>query len=363
MGLSGKRHEQRNTEVIKYLFSGELIQRYFDLVILFAVLFVSASLMLPAVVHADMQSEIVPPVSGHAANQQSIIPADVLARVNLMSQQLELIRKQLNFPVANVMPVTVSNAQPREVYFQALSAYRRVSRFTFEQLHIFHTETEGIDNAEQDQPYHVWMLVSRSTKQLEQISAEKGIDVQLKEVLQQTEVTPSDVFTALIKINRQLDLMLKAPFSPSDVFQEVTQGIHYAAKLLSIFPVLERIPEAPAYVAGKRPSDVWLLLADCLELVRSISEARDVDILSINVEAFDPNSIRPGDVYQMASIVVAELTYLHRIDADIAAVVPTVKVRDKVPSDVYQRVGLLLKQLRQLEKISSEMIGLRESGI
>ena len=122
--------------------------------------------------------------------------------------------------------------------------------------------------------------------------------------------------------------------------------------------MLERIPEPPAFIEGKQPSDVWLLLVDCLAVIREITESRDEDILSINVETFDASSIRPGDVYQIASIMVSELAYLHSIETDIPPVVATVKVSNKLPSDVYQRVGLLLKQLQQLKTLSSNNSGL-----
>ena len=304
--------------------------------------------------------DITPPASGHAARPQEITPADVLARVNFTAKQLDLIRTQLALPVANEMSINIDNAQPREVYFQALSAYRRVSRFTFEQLRVFHPDpvTGSQVNASSKLPYHVWLLLSRSSNQLKQISTALNISAQAEESVVNKETSPSDVFAALIKVNRQLDIMLQQPFSPSDVFQQVTLGIHYSAKLLSKYPVLERKPEPPAFIEGKQPSDVWLLLVDCLAVIREITESRDEDILSINVETFDASSIRPGDVYQIASIMVSELAYLHSIETDIPPVVATVKVSNKLPSDVYQRVGLLLKQLQQLKTLSSNNSGL-----
>lgn len=350
MVLFSKRQKPRHAEPRRYL-SGRPGKKYYSgIIALLAVL----CLPLPLITQAGEITEIALPASSHAATPQEINPADVLARVNFASKQLDLIRAKLDLPVVNEMSINIENAQPREVYFQALSAYRRASRFTFEQLRIFHPDpiAEYQGNVVSKLPYHVWLMVSRTSNQLSQIATELDISTSLSESEANKETTPSDVFSALIGINRQLDVMLKQPFSPSDVFQQVTLGIHYTAKLLSKYPLLERIPGPPAYIEGKRPSEVWLRLAECLKIIREIADSSDERLLTMKIEDFDSNAIRPGDVYQIASLVVAELAFLHSIETDISPVIPAVKVSQKIPSDVYQRAGQLLMQLQQLKTLS-----------
>ena len=350
MDFPGKRQRSRHTELWRNLPGRPGKKHYRSVIALLAVL----GLLLPLNTQAEEITDFAPPASGHAANPQEIKPADVLARVNFATQQLDLIRNKLDLLVVDILPVKIEYAQPREVYFQALAGYRRTSRFTFEQLRVFHPDpvTEYRSNATSKRPYHVWLMVSRTSNQLSRIAAELNISTRVSETEADKETTPSDVYSALIGMNRQLDIMLTQPFSPSDVFQQVTLGVHYMARLLSRYPLLERIPAAPAYIENKQPSEVWLLLAECLEIIREIANLRDERLLTMDTGAFDANLIQPGDVYQFASLVVAELAFLHSIETGMSPVVPDVKVSNRVPSDVYQRVGLLHKQLQQLDTLS-----------
>ena len=316
-----KSQKQKPSGTLRLLSGNEGKNYYYQIVVLLA------GLILPLSTQAAEIAGIRLPVSSHGVNQEEIVPADVLARVNFASQQMELIRQKLDLPVVHGMPIVINAAQPREVYFQALSAYRRVSRFTFEQLRIFHPDLVKKDqsNVRTTLPYHVWLMVNRVSKQLELIAAELNISTRLTEMVADNKTTPSDVFTALINFNRQLNIMLEQPFSPDDVFQQVTLGIHYTAKLLSKYPVIDRIPRSPDYIEGKQPIDDWLMLADCFNIIREIAEIRGERILSFNIDAIDPSSVHSGDVYQVASMVVSELAHLHSIEDDISPVVPAVK--------------------------------------
>ncbi len=296
----------------------------------------------------------IPPISGHAITLETINPADVLSRVNLATKQLEQIRTALNLPLANQLNIEVSEAQPREVYFQALAFYGRVNRFTFERLSVFNEEPNiTFATGKALKPYHVWQITDRASIQLSAISNNLSIADTLKEQEVAKTTSPSDVFMALLQINRQLDVMLEQPYSPNDVYQQVTLGVHYMAKILSSYSVISRIPEAPEFNINKKPSDVWLLLADSFNLLRDVAQNYGEKTLLIKADNNVFDTIRPGDVYQYAALLVSELAYLHTLRDKIDEVVPTVEVTDKLPADVYQRVGVLHKQLLQLKSIST----------
>lgn len=309
-------------------------------------------LVIPAKTYAnDIISN--PPISGHAIALETISPADVLSRVNLAAEQLEQIRVQLNLPLANQLDIQISEAQPREVYFQALAFYGRVNRLTFERLRVL-KEYPSIALATNKalKPYHVWQITDKASVQLLTISKNLQLDEVIVEKEAAQSTTPSDVFMALLKVNRQLDIMLEQPFSPNDVYQQVTLGVHYMAKILASYSIINRIPEPPKYIGNKKPVDVWLLLAECFDLLRDIAKNYGEKTLFITTDSNIFDTIRPGDVYQYAALLVSELAYLHSLLDNVENVVPTIAVNDKMPTDVYQRVGLLRKQLEMLKSLS-----------
>ena len=59
--------------------------------------------------------------------------------------------------------------------------------------------------------------------------------------------TPTDVFGAIMQTNRQLNLLLDQPFSPAEVYEQVTLAMGYTARLRAQFPG-DRIPETPPLV-------------------------------------------------------------------------------------------------------------------
>jgi len=310
--------------------------------------------MLPQQLYAANLAA-TPPLSGHAINQESITPADTLSRINLAAQHLEQIRVKLNLPLANKLNINISEAQPREVYFQALAFYQRVNRLTFERLRVFHESPSAtFANGKQLKPYHVWQISDRASQQLASLRQDLALDEPLVEQASDPATTPSDVFIALLTINRQLDVMLEQPYTPNDVYQQVTLGVHYMAKLLASQAVIDRIPEAPVFIANKQPADVWLLLADCFELLREIAQRHGVNMLNITADSDISAAIRPGDVYQYAALLVSELAHLHSVMANVDDAVRTVAVSQMLSADVFQRVGLLHKQLAHFNALSAQ---------
>ena len=73
-------------------------------------------------------------------------------------------------------------------------------------------------------------------------------------------------------------------------------------------------------------------------------------MLALEVEAEELAVVTPSDVYDVASLLVAELAHLHRQFPDAEPPHETYYPGRKFPSHVYQRVGILESQLIELEK-------------
>ena len=118
------------------------------------------------------------------------------------------------------------------------------------------------------------------------------------------------------------------------------------------FPVsgAQRIPPAPSFQRRKRPSDVFMRLIHCTELVRSVMGASGMSTFEIVPGAIDNEKVRPSDVFDIASLLVAELQMLHRRMTSAPLKHASYAPGRKFPSHVYQRAGILEAQLLELKK-------------
>ncbi len=82
----------------------------------------------PLPCHAGLETqdrEAVAPATGETASNQArtgqIAPADVFVHVALLRSELDLIRSEMGKPRDDRPELPVSDAAPREVFFQALT--------------------------------------------------------------------------------------------------------------------------------------------------------------------------------------------------------------------------------------------------
>ena len=69
-----------------------------------------------------------------------------------------------------------------------------------------------------------------------------------------------------------------------------------------------------------------------------------------NTAVTTTNDVTPSDVYDVASLLVSELAYLHARLPNAGAPRSSYNPGDKLPSHVYQRAGMLERQLSELNK-------------
>jgi hypothetical protein len=172
---------------------------------------------------------------------------------------------------------------------------------------------------------------------------------------------PSDVFISIVQANRQLNLMLDRQFAPSDVFEQVTRAVGYTSRLLEKFPDSTPIPQEPTLEEGKRPADVYRRLLECIDRIRAIAKLSGLEMLELNIDEKQIPEAVPSDVFDVATLAVAELAYLHSKLPDAKPIREVYYVGRKFPSHVFQRVGILESQLTALEQLVRENPGWLES--
>lgn len=282
-------------------------------------------------------------------NFEGLSPSDVLVRVNQVQGELELIRFEMGKPKVGKAHVSVTHAMPREAYFQAITLLEKTDRLAFEQTGELGDEWTKI-HPENIRPKHVWKMVNAALHRVREAKEMLGITKSAVKVPSRSDATLTDVFQAIVVTNRQLNLMLAQQFAPQDVYRQVTLAIHYTAKLLAHVPDAKRIPDARPFEHGKIPADVFARLLECFDRVAIITRQSGLEVLDLDQVNIHDKQIKPSDVYDIASLIVSDLVYVH-------SQLPGARVPNqsfgpgrKFPSHVYQRAGILLDQLHILEQ-------------
>ncbi|MFT5471288.1 MAG: hypothetical protein ACI8UO_006421 [Verrucomicrobiales bacterium] len=293
-------------------------------------------------------SLVVPSLWGQAQSEASAdkTPAHVYQEVALLRAELELIRLEMGKGEVETPPFRVEKAEPREVYFQALTLFQKANRLAFEHTH------EQIDKPKPPQggiaPKHVFMVVTAALERVRTVKTALGISDEAEAPAIDAAKEPSDVFNSIVSANRELNRLLDRKYAPGDVYQEVTLAIAYLSRLLDSPGEVSSPPEPPTFERRKRPEDVYEKLVGCFGEVRAIGEMSGVPMLNLLVEADQIAGAEPSDVYDIAALLVSELDHLHTESGEAAPPRKVFNPGRKLPSHVYQRIGIVCSQMEQL---------------
>jgi len=279
------------------------------------------------------------------ANRQDIEPPDVYVDTLLVRDEIELIRLEMGRPKDTRREIGVANAAPREVFFQALTLFHKANRLSFE------LTRERAELPEKPigtiRLAHVRDVLEAVLERLRRVKGVLGSLEQSRKRARDPAKTHADVFRSIVQANRQVNLLLNEPYAPSDTFQQVTLAVGYAAQLRTQFAGT-RMPEAPAFERRKRPADVYHRLIECFARVRAVMQHSGLNVLTLDRH---PETATSSDVYDIASLIVSELSFLHsHLDGVLAPPDASYPGR-KFPSDVYQRAGLLEALLSDLQAL------------
>lgn len=278
---------------------------------------------------------------------QAIDPPAVYSHVALVRAEIELIRAEMGRPAASGTLFETRDAQPREVYFQALALFKRSDRLCFDICQV--SEAAPRIPNESIAPRHVFEVVHAALGRLRHVKEKLGIPEQSAEPAPDAKLTPTDVFQSIMAANRQLNLLLDEPFSPSDAFEEVTLAVHHATRLRARFSG-KQIPDTPSLERRKQPGEVFRELAQCFDTVRDIAKTSDVKTAELRYAEDDLESVGPSDVYDLAALIVAELAHLHLCLTDLAPPNDRYPPGRKYPAHVFQRTRLLQAILDDLQQ-------------
>lgn len=267
------------------------------------------------------------------------------AKMAVFANNLDRVQHFTGTVKPHPLDVGIRDPLPRDLYFQTRAIWEKTDAFLFE-IKRRHgpprssTATQpDLDRSRDD--------LEAASQMLWQIMEELKI-TPLQETVTGGNISFSEVSNTLIELDRQLNLLLEQPISPSDVYQELTLAIGYTSRLLARYPNAIRIPVEPAFEPGKQPKDVYRRLTECLHTLAAIFNTLKLPILTISPRTVDLETPQPNDTHLITILIVSQLTSLYEHFGIQKPPPQPLYPGVKFPTDNYQRAGLLLAQLQQL---------------
>jgi len=273
-------------------------------------------------------------------------PTDVFHMALQLEADVNLVRLEIGVSELSKVDIAVANAQPREVYFQAITLLEKSNRLLFEHLR----ERTEIPLAPSDDiaPEHVLLLVNKAFVNLSKVKRFLNITESVNKTPITETKTPTDVFKLIVSINRSLNTLLMRDFEPADVYQNLTAGISLSHEILVTLQSQNPLGSDVAFVRRKTPTDVYRKLLQLYSIVEDICARSSRQCLTIDPVESQRVDVTPSDVHDLASLLVAGLSYLHSQTNEAGSPKSTYYPGKKLPSHVFQRAGRLESQLEML---------------
>lgn len=289
-------------------------------------------------------------VSNQSPGGSEVQPGDVLARLQMLSAEVELVRREIGAPRDSRPGIVVKGAKPRDNFFQALSLNRKAQRLCLDLAGNEGSFPPSAPAPDLIKPADVLAVVDAAVSNIRRVKAHLGIAERSPESPPDQGKTPSDVFRSIVGVNRQLSLMLDTRPTPTMVFEQLTEAVGTANRLLARFPGAAEAT-APPFERGKTPADVHARLMRCMDDLRGIGKHSGSSTVEVDWN-LPPEQVAPSDVFDLATMLVAELHYLETRFPHAAAspALTDFPPGRKFPAHNVQRAGLLEAKLAEIRK-------------
>jgi hypothetical protein len=294
-----------------------------------------------------------PPVSGRRlSDRESLLAADVLARVELVRSNVELLRRFMGKPQAPAALLRVEGAQPHESESQARNLQVRANRLAFEQVRV--TLREPVFRPGATTPADMFEAVDGALEAVLLVKQDFGIGTAVAEEPRAETTTASEVFNATVAAGNEINNLLREGTSPTDVFQLVTAAVHVASTLHTAVPNGPDLPPEPTFEPNKTPEEVYLLLQNCLVLIRELNRLAGEEMLEFELSREIVAGTTPNDSGDLAALIVEELATLHSRSANARKPARAHYAGERFPAHSYQRASFLKMILADLVAASPD---------
>jgi hypothetical protein len=233
------------------------------------------------------------------------------ARIGQVLEELEALRLEMGRTRDARVPMHVSDASPREVFYHAQTVHRKASQLCAE-LGAGPADPPRTAEPGRALPSDVLafldgtrerLVLARSLLRIDGDSYRPQLPGPLSRVAGKT---PSDVLAGCLIASRQLNVMLEHAFAARECREQLIRALGLTERLLAVHGA--GLPAAPPHERRKFPRDVFQLLWQACEVLHQLLNDSRIKALEIH-RGFVGEE--PTDVYDLASLIVSELEYLN----------------------------------------------------
>ncbi|MCX5747649.1 MAG: hypothetical protein NT062_34730 [Proteobacteria bacterium] len=265
-------------------------------------------------------------------------------------EDIELLRMEMGRNRDIRVPMHIRDASPREVFYHAQTVHRKADQLCVE-LGGHSIDPPVAAAPARAQPADVFRVLESTRQRLSDSRVLLGLDPSL---LRRPTAAPlrraagrdaSDVLDGCLSASRQLNVMLALAFTSAEAHERLVRALGTAERLLGVVGV--QLPAAPSLERRKFPREVFEVLWQTCDVLHDILRSSGLAALELR-RGFVAEE--PGDVFDIASLIVSELEYVATfIPVEPASLdVPTPK--RTLPAHNYQRARQLLTAMQELAR-------------
>ena len=239
-----------------------------------------------------------------------ITPEHTCARIGQVLEELETLRLEMGRNRDARVPIQVSNASPREVFYHARTVHRKANQLCVE-LGGDSVSPPSAAEPGRARPSDVLILLDSTRERLAQARTLLRIEGDSSRpelpgpLLRSPGKDASDVLAGCLVASRQLNAMLDHAFAAGESREQLICALGLADRLLTFQGA--KLPPAPPLERRKFPRDVFQVLWETCEVQQRMLRDSGITTLEIHRGFIGEE---PTDVYDLASLIVSELEYM-----------------------------------------------------
>lgn len=272
---------------------------------------------------------------------EDVRPADCYAHAQRLLSEVASIRDEMG-RAEDARPLPeVTEARPRDVYFAALATWNKADRLASEVGAQPVRFPPAVPILREVRPGHVIQVIDAVLRQIDGIKGRLQIAETAPLPAIDAKRQPCDVLMTLLRVNRELSRLLERPFTPSDVYRTVALASTYAVRLGAT-------AELAPFERRRKPQHCYDRLLACHAAVAGLIAKQGEPTLAAGKT---PADVLPGDVYDLASLVLGEIAFLHSLTPTampLHAFEPTASGH-RLPAHVDQLARTLEAQLATIK--------------
>lgn len=284
---------------------------------------------------------------GTWAQQDAPTDAQVYQEVGVLMKEIEQVRQVLGIRMPRERAFELSNVEPRQVFFQAQTLFRKCNTLAREVAGISREAAPRVPEGEIG-PEHVMDVVRASRRQVAHVKQTLGIGEPAEQPRFERRRNAGDVMHDIIEAGYILNELTEEARDWPQIYDRVYQAVTYLGGTL---PEDQRYPELDAFECCKMPQAVYARLLQTMESLRPLAAKNNLQLIRVKSIKQAEGGANPGTVYDLTTTLVSDIGELTlRLDGGDVSGPAYPRPARIYPSHVYQLASALEKQAALLVK-------------